>query len=557
MVTPFRRVPPVGQTVAVARLLPDDFDLGALEPSEQRVCRALLAGLDDSWLVVPQVPVVADGQDGEIDIVLVSAERGVLAVEVKGGVIRIDKGRWYSYDHPLKRSPAQQAQKNKHLLVKRLKSAGVDMQGLFIDHVIALPDVGSVPAEGLGTDAPARSILSKPELQYPAEAVHALLRPHEPVPPQRLARFLAALRPDVVLDDSEGRVLQAARGRLDEQSKVHLTTVEGLDANQRVLVTGGAGTGKTLLAVRWARRAVRRGERTLVVCFNKPIAERTRKLLEDSGAMVSTFHDVLVQLLEPHGFRIGSNPTPEYWRDALTAALDYHFERVGTPFDTIVVDEGQDFYAHWFDALQRLLDPKGPQRLLVLADPAQAIYVRPWAPPAGMVQMQLVHNLRNCASVANVVERLGGPRPLPSSPFGDVVHHLEAGGHPEVRARVRTALSRVRDDYGVPFSQIAVLTTRSEIRDQLLNEPPDGFPLARWENRDEDNVLCETVQRTKGLERTAIVLVDLSGSPDAVLLYIGASRAVSSLCLVGPPSLAHATGVPAGGTTPSSGKRRS
>ena len=63
----------MGQTVAVARLLPDDFELGALEPSEQRVCRALLAGLDDSWLVVPQVPVVADGQDGEIDIVLVSA----------------------------------------------------------------------------------------------------------------------------------------------------------------------------------------------------------------------------------------------------------------------------------------------------------------------------------------------------------------------------------------------------------------------------------------------------------------------------------------------------
>jgi hypothetical protein len=531
----------------VARLLPSDFDITVLEKSEQRVCQALLTGLDDSWFVVPQVPVVAEGTDGEIDIVLVSAEHGVLAVEVKGGVIRIEKGKWFSYDNPMKRSPAQQAVRNKHLLLKRLRSARVDTDGLFMGHVIALPDVGSVPPEGLGTDAPSEIVFAKTSLAHPTEAVTALLRAHTPVPVDRFERFLAALRPDIVLDGSEGRVLQAARSRLDDETRVHLAGLEGLDANQRVLVTGGAGTGKTMLAIRWARRAVQRGERTLVVCFNKPIAERTRKLLEDSGATVSTFHDVLVQLLEPHGFRIGANPTPEYWRNALTEALAFHADRVGTPFDTIVVDEGQDFYAHWFEALQHLLDPRGPQRLLVVADPAQAIYVQPWAPPPKMVTMPLVYNLRNCGSIAKVVQRLGGPTPLPKAPFGDAVRHFEAGGHGEVRAHVRAALHRLCEEYGVPFSQIAVLTTRTEIRNQLLDEPPEGFPLARWEHRSEDNVLCETVQRTKGLERTAIVLVDLSGTPDPVLVYVGASRAVSSLSLVGPPSLAHAVGVPVGG----------
>jgi hypothetical protein len=100
------------------------------------------------------------------------------------------------------------------------------------------------------------------------------------------------------------------------------------------------------------------------------------------------------------------------------------------------------------------------------------------------------------------------------------------------------------NDYGLPFSQIAVLTTHRH-RDALLDSQPEGCPLVRWEQR-RDAVLCETVQRTKGIERTAIVLVDMSGDPDRTLLYVGVSRAVASLTLVGPPGLAHAAGVAPG-----------
>ena len=64
-------------------------------------------------------------------------------------------------------------------------------------------------------------------------------------------------------------------------------------------------------------------------------------------------------------------------------------------------------------------------------------------------------------------------------------------------------------------------------------EPIDGCPLTRWEQRSEDAVLCETVHRTKGLEKMAVILVDQSEEPNEVLLYVGASRAVASLTVVG------------------------
>ena len=539
----------MGNTGRVAILLPADFDLTLLPHSEQRVCKAFLVGLDATWTVIPSVPILVDGKDSEIDLVLVSATRGVVVVEVKGGVISIEQGTWIQNGRPLAKSPTQQITAAKHNLMKRLRTAAIDLEGLFLCHIVALPDVGAVPADGLGPDAPAEIIFAKPQLEFPTGAVNRLLREHGPIPPERVARLLAALRPDIALEGGEGQVLQWAGKQLDAETRVHLTNMCGLDKNPRVLVTGGAGTGKTMLVLEWAKRALHRGERTLVVCFNKPIADQLQRSLDGTAAMVGTYHDIAVRLLEPHGFRVGANPTAEYWRNVPTDSLAFHAGRIGTPFDTIIVDEGQDIYPHWFESLERLLDPSGARKLLVVADPAQAIYVQPWAPPAHMVELPMVFNLRNCSAIAKLVQRLGGPAPLPSAPYGDSVVHLYAGGNKEVRKRVRDAVHSLSRSYGIPFSQIAVLTTHTNIRDALLAEPLDGCPLVRWADRSEDAVLCETVHRTKGIERTAIILVDMSGEPDKVLLYVGVSRAVSVLRLVGPQSLAHSTGVPPGATS--------
>ncbi len=540
---------PVHQTGKVATLLPADFDLTLLPTSEQRVCKAFLLGLDDTWFVVPCVPIVVDGTDCEIDVVLVAPTRGVIAVEVKGGVISIEAGKWIQNGHPLAKSPTQQVTTAKHNLMKRLRTNGVELEGMFVCHAVALPDVGSVPTGGLGPDAPAEIVFAKPQLEFPAVAVNRLLREHGPIPPERMCKLLAALRPDIALEGNEGQVLQWAGKQLDAETRVHLANVRGLDKNHRVLVTGGAGTGKTMLVLDWAKRAIERGERTLVVCFNKPIADQLQRSLAFTTAMVGTYHDIAVRLLEPHGFRVGANPTPEYWLHVPTDALAFHADRIGTPFDTIIVDEGQDIYPHWFASLEQLLAPTGPRNLLVVADPAQAIYVTPWTPPADMMELPMVFNLRNCAAIAKLVQRLGGPAPLPSAPYGDAVVHRYAGGHKEVRKRVRDAVHELSQTYGIPFSQIAVLTTHRNTRDALLEEPIEGCRLVRWADRSEDAVLCETVHRTKGLERTAVILVDMSGEPDKVLLYVGVSRAVSVLRLVGPQALAHAVGVAPGSTS--------
>lgn len=530
----------------MAQLLPPDFDLGTLEHSERRVCEALVAGLDDDWLVVPSVPICVDGTDSEIDVVLVSPSHGAIAVEVKGGVITLEAGRWFQNSRPLAKSPTDQITAAKHHLIRRMRGIGLDLEGLFLRHVVALPDVGSVPREGLGPDAPAEIILTKSELAEPAYAIAALHREHGPIPAERLARFVQALRPDLHLDTDGGRVMSRTVQRIDASTRTHLAAVRSLDANRRILVTGGAGTGKTWLVIDWARRAVERGERTLVVCFNKPIADYLQRRLAETPAMVGTYHDIVSRLLEPFDFVIPRDPPPSYWETAPTAALMAHVDQVGAPFDTIIVDEGQDLRPHWWVSLEALMDPSGAQRLLMTADPAQAIYVKPFEPPTGATVFELHHNLRSSASVAEVVARLGGPPPLPGAPGRVPVRHITAGGAKERRKRVRDLVAELTEVQGVPRSQILVLTLRTWLRDELLEaaaEHPDELPLARWEERSEDTVLCETVHRTKGLERAAVILVGGNDDADPQLVYIGASRAIWSLTLVGQAQLAEIAGI--------------
>ena len=58
------------------------------------------------------------------------------------------------------------------------------------------------------------------------------------------------------------------------------------------------------------------------------------------------------------------------------------------------------------------------------------------------------------------------------------------------------------------------------------------LPLVRWEGRDEGKVVCETIHRVKGLERPAIIMVNLNEEPDTMTNYIGASRAILHLVKV-------------------------
>jgi DNA helicase IV len=65
----------------------------------------------------------------------------------------------------------------------------------------------------------------------------------------------------------------------------------------------------------------------------------------------------------------------------------------------------------------------------------------------------------------------------------------------------------------------------------------------RWEDRGPTQVACENVHRIKGLEADCVLLASPTADVKDALLYVGISRAISQLTLIGPEALAARVGL--------------
>ena len=83
---------------------------------------------------------------------------------------------------------------------------------------------------------------------------------------------------------------------------------------------------------------------------------------------------------------------------------------------------------------------------------------------------------------------------------------------------------------------IAVITGTSAERDLFYNMASDEFAFGRWEDRTDALIACETAKRAKGIEANFVILATLNQDIRNNEMYVGASRAVSNLVIVGPES---------------------
>ncbi|MFN8630042.1 MAG: AAA family ATPase [Chloroflexota bacterium] len=378
------------------------------------------------------------------------------------------------------------------------------------------------------------------------------------------------------------------RGRINDDRPILLaaTTQQRAVLNRtrdrRVEVIGPAGSGKSMLAAEKARKLAADGYRTLLVCFNQPLATSLRRELADDisaaeqrgGLQVATFHrlaEVLAVeagLLEPHGPNL-----PDGWFAALPGALERAIPMLpGERFHAIVIDEGQDFEAEWLLVLQQLLYEPDEGVLWVFHDPGQAIRGPDLVHQLDLPEtLYLYENLRNPPSIAALAARFytGGESIWDQRGLLEGVDADSAAaprftvitarpGRDTVEA-VRRELHRLRIVEHVRAWELAVLSGTSAARSDVWaarrygdcelwngairdDGTSLGLPLEDVpdEPMDDGAVLFETVRRFKGLERSVVILCELPSEGPRLneLLYSALTRPTTELVIIAPPDLA-------------------
>ncbi|MFP3743057.1 ATP-binding domain-containing protein [Achromobacter sp. SIMBA_011] len=503
--------------------------------------------------------------EGEADFVIAVPQSGVFAIEVKGGGVSFDAptGRWQSIDrhgdrHDIK-DPFRQASGERHAIKDQLLGHVLWRRWrgtrLTLGHAVVLPDIHDV-----------RPLLA-PDRQRPTIAVTADVLALEPWLDQLLAFWT---QPN---DDPLGRqgvqlveeiysssveVRPALRAVLDaaEQTRIRLTTNQAkvlrvLGGRKRAVISGGAGTGKTLIAVHKARLLAETVENVLLLCYNRPLAVALAQGLADQPRVtVLNFHqlcdrrigearragrDVMAEAIEAFP---GSSQKYAF-EVQMPYALALANELLGGAFDAIVIDEAQDFSDDYWFALEELLNDEEEGALYLFLDENQALYRKHANLPVADEPFPLLANCRNTVPIHRMGYAFykGEAIDDPDLPGDDVLRAAVEGDSQQAVA-IANIVRQLLTEAVSPEDIAVLLAKRPKVHlyDLLQKQK---LPAATWSVEvpgQRRAVLIDTVGRFKGLEASVVILwvgEELVNEGLLEYFYVGVTRAKTLLYLVG------------------------
>lgn len=557
----------------MARIVPqlDDQQLRAFRSrAEAEVYRAVKTLWSDDTLVVFSMPWIRVGpygepRDGETDFVVFNRDRGMLTIEVKGGGVEVDpdSGTWTSIDregnrHGIK-DPFEQAKREKYALRDYLAEQP-QWQRLklrpTLGYAVIFPDLDE--AQRLeGPSRHKRIIGCRGDV---AKLAHWL---------DSVFSFWAGERPSIGVGDGglavlkrlfcqpvEVRPLLSLVLEEEERERVRLTEeqgrlLKGLGRRRRAVISGGAGTGKTLLAVAKARHFAEAGKKTLLLCYNRPLANHLSHTVEDQpGVEVMSFHQLCEWFSRKAERATGrdvmleasrANPTLDKFDVHFPHALALASECVDDRYDSIIVDEAQDFGEEFWLPVELLLRDETESALFLFFDHNQAVYKRVSSFPIRDEPFLLTRNCRNTVPIHVAAYRYyRGEQTEPPTISGEDVLVIDAPSRGSQAKRLHAHLTGLVDRDRVRPEDIAVLVPsvgHQEYYQALSDRPlPSGSRWAIEEYGVAGGVRVETVHRFKGLEAAVVYLWGadtFSPELDGETLYVTLSRAKSRLILVG------------------------
>ena len=479
---------------------------------------------------------------GESDFTIYNPNRGILVIEVKSGGIRHDEFGWYQINSntneeiKLKRDPLIQANRSKFTF---LELFGEKLEGytkVMVEAAVWFPSINDKKL--LGTLPPNYSpniVLTENDLDNPLESLEKIYDYYR-MPEKKITNLELSNKVIEVLSPFF-KVVPSLKTTINEEEFLfnRLTfeqsyLLDYLEEQNVAAIQGGAGTGKTMLAIEKAKRASTTGK-VLFLCFNKMLLETLKTSIDKEK------YDVDVYNL-PSLFCKQSGLVGYYDNDDISNYLK-SIKPEKWEYKHIIIDEGQDFSGSHLRALASLAELKNGC-FYVFYDKNQIVQNKQELDWFSSVECRLLltANCRNTKSIA-----VTSNKALKIDKIK--MRHEIIGKKPvfyvknSVKDVYESIYKNIRNyiEQGLSLNNVVILTAKTEETSCLKGINSIG-PYKITNNISRKNeILFTTARKFKGLESDIVILIDVddknfNNDEGRRIFYVGASRAKHYLDII-------------------------
>ena len=323
--------------------------------------------------------------DSECDFLVFDPSFGFLTIEVKGGSrIEIEDGDWYlieNYDgdtnskRKLKCSPYEQAEKSmRHFYNYFIEEFNQSFNGVY-GCAAAFPRYAIDRL--LTHDAPKEITIDITNMSNLAKKINEIFHYWKnkrnivmPFSAEQRQRFVNSINKRISLSAAAGALIPIKEKEFEKINFLQDSVLDILHYYHQVQLVGGAGTGKTYIAIKKAMRDSKAGQRVLILCRNEELSKNIKVHLQEA-TMVNcmTYEGLMESILGDAYWDSPVNANGSHCCFELLSEID-NLER----YDSIIVDEGQDFDLDMGLSVRCLLKDDKQSDLYVFCDENQNVF---------------------------------------------------------------------------------------------------------------------------------------------------------------------------------------
>lgn len=503
---------------------------------------------------------------GEIDFLIIAPYLGIFAIEVKGGRVRRTNGEWEFIDRHgnvghKQRGPFDQAWEGvfsvRNSLVQKSTELGINVKGIVFGIGVMFPDI---EYQSVGVDEEQWQVFDCNDNDV-VEYVQRLSSGATNNWEKHFGETGGANYPSLESAREIARILRGdfdkvvtLKTRIDnvEEEFISLTKeqykcIDQLEDNKRCLIKGGAGTGKTLLALSSAQKYTAKGERVGLFCYNRNLAKWMNYYFDNTDpalkpVYVGTLHGYMLEVLSNKNIHPTSNQfqDPSFFERELPLLAKDCIESEQR-FDRLIIDEAQDLMEENYldflnDCLKRGLD-RGAW--IMFGDFLnQAIFSEEQdgtrlennlEEKASYASYKLSQNCRNTRQICEQLRVIANVKDaaFSSAVEGPVVEYLMYSSQDDQRKQLASILKDIEEKQHVARTDVAVLSPKKR-KSSVLNGF-DDYLVKDYAIPVISDFYFSTIHGFKGLESQVVIITDVESFLDEKLMYVAISRAKAKL----------------------------